>query len=80
MGATANYIDSKWEYKSTHLTLKLVGWRHFGVLLARPIGRFLIRHSLHRKISVISFFVVFSSHLDDFGTNYVLQLSLLLTC
>lgn len=50
VGATANYINSNWEYKSTHLTLKMVGWRHFGALLARPIGRFLIRHGLHKKI------------------------------
>jgi hypothetical protein len=52
IGATANYIDDDWNYKSTHLTLKLVAWRHFGALLARPVGRFLIRHGLHDKISV----------------------------
>lgn len=53
IGATANYIDEDWNYQSTHLTLKLVVWRHFGALLARPIGRFLIRHGLHVKISTI---------------------------
>lgn len=38
----------------------MVAWRHFGALLARPIGRFLVRHGLHKKISV-SFNLSFSS-------------------
>lgn len=63
VGATANYINSNWEYKFTHLTLKMVAWRHFGALLARPVGRFLVRHGLHKKISQNHFFF---SHLSSF--------------
>lgn len=63
IGATANYIDDDWISQSTHLTLKMVAWRHFGALLARPIGRFLTRHDLHEKISSsvhLFYFVIFS--------------------
>lgn len=58
IGASANYIDENWNYKSTHLTLKMIAWRHFGALLARPIGRFLNRHGLHEKISGILIFLI----------------------
>lgn len=50
IGASANYVDNNWNYVSTHLTLKMVAWRHFGALLARPVGRFLTRHGLHKKM------------------------------
>lgn len=50
IGATANYIDDEWNYQSTHLTLKMIAWRHFGALLARPVGRFLTRNGLHKQM------------------------------
>lgn len=73
MGATANYVDNNWEYQSTHLTLKMVAWWHFGVLLARPIGRFLIRHGLHKKMSPNTFSFIFSF------TSFLFFLLLVLT-
>lgn len=48
------YIDKDWQFHVTHLTLKLISWNHYGALLARPVGKFLIRHVLHKKISIFA--------------------------
>lgn len=51
IGVSANYIDDDWNFQTIHLSLKLVAWNKFGYLLAQPVGRFLIMHELHQKIS-----------------------------
>lgn len=53
LGVSASYINNDWEFKTVHLTLKRIIWNHYGVLLARPVGSFLIRHQLHHKISLM---------------------------
>lgn len=50
INVVVSYIDENWESHFVHLTLKLVAWNHYGHLLARPVGKFLIRHGLHEKI------------------------------
>lgn len=50
IGVSVSYIDENWKFHVHHLTLKLVAWNHYGALLAHPVGRFLIRHGLHKKM------------------------------
>lgn len=56
IGVAVSYIDDDWQFHVTHLTLKLIAWNHYGALLARPVGKFLIRHGLHKQIGPCSFF------------------------
>lgn len=55
IGVSVSYIDEDFVFHMYHLTLKLVAWNKYGHLLARPVGRFLIRYGLHKKISPLSF-------------------------
>lgn len=51
----ACYVDDTFTFRTVLLTLKMVAWNHYGALLARPVGRYLIRHDLHKKISLFNY-------------------------
>lgn len=65
IGVSANFIDDHWNYRTIHLSLKLVAWNKLGYLLAQPVARFLIAHGLHKKISLPSTF-----HFTNFVCTY----------
>jgi hypothetical protein len=69
------FIDNQWEFQTVHLGLKLAAWNHAGVLLARPVARYLIKHGLYHKMSFFLFFFTNTTsnlHPDIFSVIYML--------
>lgn len=52
IGGAVSFINEQWEFKTRHLTLKLVAWRHKGKWLAEPMVNVLVKHGLVNKISI----------------------------
>ncbi|OAV85625.1 hypothetical protein PTTG_30386, partial [Puccinia triticina 1-1 BBBD Race 1] len=50
IGASVAYVNSDWEYTVRHLTLKMIPWKHYGHLLARPIASLLNKKKLFQKM------------------------------
>ncbi|POV98803.1 hypothetical protein PSTT_14186 [Puccinia striiformis] len=50
IGAAVAHVDSNWEYVVRHLALKMIPWKHFGHLLARPIVALLKKGNLYQKL------------------------------
>ncbi|KAA1097488.1 hypothetical protein PGT21_008570 [Puccinia graminis f. sp. tritici] len=50
IGASVAYVDSSWEYVVRHLALKMIPWKHYGHLLARPIAALLKKRKLYQKM------------------------------
>ncbi|OAV92304.1 hypothetical protein PTTG_27687 [Puccinia triticina 1-1 BBBD Race 1] len=50
IGASVAFINSNWDYTVRHLTLKMIPWKHFGHLLARPIASLLNKNNLVQKM------------------------------
>lgn len=56
MGISVSYISENWIYKVKHLSLKYISWTHKGKYLAVSFANILIKSSLYKNISFISFY------------------------
>lgn len=62
IGAAVTFINDDWEFKSRHLTLKLVPWQHKGKWLAEPMVNILSKRGLVDKMSFSSLSYSYFSH------------------